>query len=60
MADYVAWAGHLARDGLLAIHDVFEDPADGGQAPYEVWCQAVTDGFIPVATTGSLRLLSRP
>ncbi len=60
MADYVAWAGHLARDGLLAIHDVFEDPADGGQAPYEVWRHAVTDGFIPVATTGSLRLLSRP
>jgi hypothetical protein len=39
------------------FHDVFEDPADGGQAPYEVWKRAVSDGFQPVSTTGSLRVL---
>lgn len=60
MADYLAWSGHLAPGGVLAIHDVFEDPADGGQAPYEVWCRAVADGFAPVAVTGSLRLLTAP
>ena len=60
MADYVAWAPHVAVDGFLAIHDVFEDPADGGQAPYEVWRRAVADGFVPVSTTGSLRVLRRP
>jgi hypothetical protein len=43
--------------GTLAIHDVFEDPAVGGQAPFHVWQRAVADGFEPVATTGSLRLL---
>ena len=33
--------------GVLAIHDVFEDPADGGQAPFHVWQRAVADGFTP-------------
>ena len=36
------------RGGVLAIHDVFEDPADGGQAPFHVWQRAVADGFTPV------------
>ena len=57
MADYAAWARFVVAGGLLAIHDVFEDPADGGQAPYEVWQRAVADGFTPAETTGSLRLL---
>lgn len=59
MADYEAWARHLAPGGLLAIHDVFEDPAEGGQAPFEVWQRAVADGCVPVSTTGSLRVLRR-
>jgi predicted O-methyltransferase YrrM len=58
-ADYVGWSRHLAPGGLLVFHDVFEDPADGGQAPYEVWQQAVADGFTPVSTTGSLRVLQQ-
>jgi predicted O-methyltransferase YrrM len=58
-ADYVGWSRHLAPGGLLVFHDVFEDPADGGQAPYEVWQQAVADGFTPVSTTGSLRVLQK-
>lgn len=58
LADYEAWAGHVAPEGLLAIHDVFEDPSDGGQAPWHVWQQAVADGFIPLSTTGSLRILT--
>jgi predicted O-methyltransferase YrrM len=59
MADYAAWTPHVAPGGLLAIHDVFEDPADGGQAPFHVWERAVADGFSPVSTTGSLRVLRR-
>ncbi len=59
MTDYRVWSGFVAPGGLLAIHDVFEDPADGGQAPFEVWQQAVADGFAPVSTTGSLRILRR-
>jgi predicted O-methyltransferase YrrM len=59
MADYVTWAAFVAPGGVLAIHDVFEDPADGGQAPFRVWQQAVADCFEPVSTTGSLRTLRR-
>jgi predicted O-methyltransferase YrrM len=60
LADYEAWARHVAPGGTLAFHDVFEDPADGGQAPFRVWQQAVADGFTPVSTTGSLRVLRAP
>ena len=59
MADYEGWAELVAPGGILAIHDVFEDPSDGGQAPFRVWQRAVADGFTPVATTGSLRTLRR-
>src|SRR5438552_11085341 len=60
IADYEAWAPHVAADGVLVFHDVFEDPRDGGQAPFEVWKRAVASGmFTPVSTTGSLRVLRR-
>jgi hypothetical protein len=45
--------------GTLAIHDVFEDPSLGGPAPFHVWQRAAGDGFVPVATVGSLRVLRR-
>jgi predicted O-methyltransferase YrrM len=57
MADYLAWSGFIAPTGLLAIHDVFEDPGNGGQAPFAVWQRAVADGFEPLSMTGSLRVL---
>ena len=59
MADYDGWARFVAAGGVLAIHDVFEDPAAGGQAPFHVWRRAIGDGFTPLATTGSLRTLRR-
>lgn len=60
MADYERWSPHVSPGGTLAIHDVFEDPADGGQAPFLVWRRAVDSGdFTPVSTTGSLRVLRR-
>jgi predicted O-methyltransferase YrrM len=59
MGDYEGWAAHVVPGGSLVFHDVFEDPADGGQAPFEVWKRAVGDGFVPVSTTGSLRVLQR-
>lgn len=59
MADYEHWSPHVLPGGTLAIHDVFEDPAEGGQAPFEVWKRAVGDGFEPISTTGSLRVLRR-
>ncbi|MFN8037048.1 MAG: class I SAM-dependent methyltransferase [Acidimicrobiia bacterium] len=59
MADYEHWAQFVVAGGVLAIHDVFEDPADGGQAPFRVWERAVAEGFTPYSTTGSLRVLRR-
>jgi predicted O-methyltransferase YrrM len=59
LADYAGWAPHVAPGGALVFHDVFEDPRDGGQAPFRVWQRAVADGFIPASTTGSLRVLRR-
>ena len=59
MADYEQWSPHVMDGGTLAIHDIFEDPADGGQAPFHVWQRAVSEGFTPVSTTGSLRVLRR-
>jgi predicted O-methyltransferase YrrM len=59
MADYDHWSRYVMPGGTLAIHDVFEDPADGGQAPFHVWQRAVEEGFTPTSTTGSLRVLQR-
>jgi hypothetical protein len=50
----------VAPGGALAIHDVFPDPADGGQAPFRIYQRAVTSGdFTEVRCIGSLRVLER-
>jgi MMP 1-O-methyltransferase len=59
-ADYEGWTPHLAPGGLLAIHDVFPDPADGGRAPYRIYRRALeSGGFTEVSATRSLRVLRR-
>ncbi|MGH9104001.1 MAG: class I SAM-dependent methyltransferase [Acidimicrobiales bacterium] len=59
-ADYRGWAPWVAKGGLLAMHDVFTDPADGGRPPYEIWLEAVASGrFAEAGSCGSLRLLRR-
>jgi len=58
-ADYAGWAPHIRAGGALVIHDVFPDPADGGQAPFHVYERALADGFTEVGHTGSLRVLRR-
>jgi MMP 1-O-methyltransferase len=56
--DYECWAPHLLPGGLLAIHDVFPDPADGGQAPYQIYQEALHSGrFVEEVAFGSLRAL---
>ena len=58
--DYESWAPWIAPGGLLAIHDVFPDPADGGQAPYRIYLRAIQSGaFTEIPGEGSLRLLER-
>jgi len=59
-ADYEGWVPHLADGGLLVIHDVFPDPADGGQAPYRIYRRALESGaFAEVRAVRSLRVLRR-
>lgn len=58
--DYAGWARWVEVGGLLAIHDVFPDPADGGRAPFGIYCRALNSGrFVEVSSTGSLRVLRR-
>ncbi|MFJ9028641.1 class I SAM-dependent methyltransferase [Streptomyces sp. NPDC102274] len=58
--DYEGWVPRLAEGGLLVIHDVFPDPAAGGQAPYRVYLRALASGaFTEVSVTDSLRVLRR-
>jgi predicted O-methyltransferase YrrM len=60
--DYETWTPHVAGGGLLAIHDVFPDPADGGRPPYELYCRALASGAfeeLPELGEGSLRVLRR-
>ena len=45
MSDYAAWKSKILFNGALVIHDIFENPKDGGQAPYEVYKKALEDGF---------------
>jgi predicted O-methyltransferase YrrM len=59
-ADYDAWVPKVAPGGTLVIHDVFENPADGGRPPYELYQRALGDGFELIGATGSLHVLGRP
>ena len=60
VTDYEGWAPWVAPGGALAFHDIFPDPADGGQAPYRVYLRALASGaFTEVGVTGSLRVLER-
>jgi MMP 1-O-methyltransferase len=59
-ADYDGWARWVRTQGLLCIHDVFPDPADGGRPPYDVYLRALASGcFSEVEAVGSLRVLRR-
>ncbi len=42
--DYDCWAGHILPGGYLLIHDIFEDPSEGGLAPWEVYKLALASG----------------
>lgn len=58
--DYERWVGKVAHGGILAIHDLFFDPAEGGQAPITIYRQAVASGlFDELPTIGTLGVLRR-
>jgi predicted O-methyltransferase YrrM len=45
LIDYQCWSRHIMPEGYLLIHDIFDDPAKGGQAPYEVYKLAKASGL---------------
>jgi MMP 1-O-methyltransferase len=60
--DERAWVHHVAPGGLLAIHDVFPNPADGGRPPFELYRRLLDSGaFVEEdeLAEGSLRVLRR-
>lgn len=58
--DYRCWAVHVAPGGILAIHDIFPDPHEGGQAPYTIYRMALLSGlFEEIRMVNSLALLRR-
>ncbi len=58
--DYNAWAGHILPGGFLLIHDLFPDPAKGGQAPLQVYRLAVASGlFSELRVVRTLGVLQR-
>lgn len=60
MMDYRSWAPQVMKGGLLAIHDIFPDPAEGGQAPYDIYKLALASGlFEALPTVNTLGLLQR-
>ena len=58
--DYRLWATRVKTGGILAIHDVFTNPEDGGRPPYEIYLLAIASGlFEEVKAVKSLRFLRR-
>ena len=48
------------RGGILAIHDVFPNVADGGRPPHEIYKLALHSGlFVEEKAVQSLRILRR-
>jgi MMP 1-O-methyltransferase len=58
--DYEGFGRWVAAGATLAFHDIYPDPADGGQAPYRVFRRAIDGGdFTEAGALGSLRVLRR-
>lgn len=58
--DYRGWTPHVMPGGILAIHDVFPDPADGGRPPFEIYQRAIaSDLCVEEQAIESLRILRR-
>jgi predicted O-methyltransferase YrrM len=60
-ADFRTWPRWVMPGGVLLIHDVFPDPAEGGRPPYEdIYLPALASGaFTEVDVVGSMRVLRR-
>jgi hypothetical protein len=63
MTDFDCWYPHLIRRGFLVFHDIFLNPAEGGQAPYEVYKLALASkqfDELPMTKTLGVLQLRKP
>ncbi len=60
LSDYHSWSTHIIIGGYLLIHDIFEDPEKGGQAPYQLYHTALVSGcFRKLPKVKTLGVLQR-
>jgi len=60
LTDYRSWATHIVPKGYLLIHDIFQNPKDGGQSPFRVYQIAKDSGlFCELPMTKTLGVLQR-
>ena len=58
--DYKLWSKKINPEGVLAIHDVFPNPNDGGRPPYNIYLKALESGaFEEIDVIKSLRILKK-
>ncbi|MCF8091812.1 MAG: class I SAM-dependent methyltransferase [Desulfotignum sp.] len=58
--DFLTWSPHIMADGFLVIHDIFLDPAQGGQAPRQVYEIALQTGdYAELSMTLTLGVLQQ-
>ena len=58
--DFLIWSPHVMTHGFLVFHDIFPDPAEGGQAPRQVYDIARKTGdYIELPMTRSLGVLQQ-
>ena len=58
--DFSSWSPFIIPGGYLLIHDIFPNPADGGQAPYQIYEKALAGGdFEAVRMVKTLGVLRR-
>ena len=57
--DYDNWSSKIHSMGALVIHDIYEKPEEGGQAPYLIYQKALNDGFILYERVDTIVCLTR-
>ena len=58
--DFNNWKDKIIKGGILAIHDVFPNPDDGGRPPYEIYRKALSEeNFKEVEAVKSQRVLEK-
>jgi predicted O-methyltransferase YrrM len=58
--DFNNWKDKIIKGGILAIHDVFPNPDDGGRPPFEIYRKALSEkNFKEVEAVKSLRILKK-